>query len=69
MYLEGKMSEEITREQLDAAEAFYVGLKESGDAEELKNAAEALVELRSVYRNQEVEAGRRVGLVGGDASI
>jgi hypothetical protein len=63
------MAEEISAEQLETAEQYLVSLKESGeDPGSVAIAMQSLTDLRSAYRRQEEGAGRRVGLVGGDAS-
>jgi hypothetical protein len=55
---------DITAEQLAAAESDYRDLKAStDDVEERATAAEALTQLRTAYREQEITAGRRFSLV------
>lgn len=63
------MAEEITAENVAAAEAQLVDIKADPDtsAEEYKNAAQALTDLRQAFRLQEEAAGRRTGLVGVEA--
>lgn len=60
---------EISIADLDQAEAELRDAKESGDQEWKKTASENLASLRQAYRTQEEAAGRRGGIVGGDASV
>lgn len=70
------MAREITIAEVDQAEAEFLALKKKAQAksatnatrDEYKEMAREFAELRSAYRFQEEQAGRRVGLVGGDAT-
>lgn len=62
------MAREITIAEVDQAEAALAAAKKGKDPERKQQAAESLQELRTAYRLQEEAAGRRTGLVGGDAT-
>lgn len=61
------MADEITADDVAAAEAQLVQIKESGDDEAKRAAMEAVADLRSQFRQQQQAAGTRAGLIGGDA--
>lgn len=54
---------EISAEDVAAAEASLVQIKESGDREQINAAMQAVADLREGFRRQEAAAGRRSGLV------
>lgn len=58
---------EITHGDVIAAEAQLSMAKNGHDREALEAAKQHLNTIRSAWREQEVAAGRRSGLVGGDA--
>jgi hypothetical protein len=62
------MAREITVAEVDQAEAALAAAKKGKDVEKRQAAMDALAEVRSAFRLQEEQAGRRVGLVGGDAT-
>lgn len=53
----------ITSQDLAAAEASLVSIKESGSREEQVAAMQAVADLRSAFRAQEEAAGSRTGLI------
>jgi hypothetical protein len=63
------MAKNISIADVDQAEAELVAAKKNKklSADELTAIEEKVVEVRSAFRQQEVAAGRRTGLVGGDA--
>ena len=63
------MAKEITVADVDQAEAELVAAKKNKKLsdEERADIAQRVVDVRSAFRQQEVAAGRRAGLVGGDA--
>lgn len=50
---------DITAEQVAAAEAHLIATKKQKDPEAKREAGQALNDLRSAYRKQEEDAGRR----------
>lgn len=50
---------EITKEQMDAAEADYLATKDAGDDEQKREAAQAFADLRRAYKLQLASAGQR----------
>lgn len=62
------MPEEISKAQLEAAEKHLLEVKKTGDVEDKKAAMDAVSALRQAFRLQEEAAGRRSGMVGGDAT-
>jgi hypothetical protein len=61
------MPREITAGDVEAAEAELASAKKGKDSGKRQAAMDRVAELRSAFRLQEEKAGRRVGLVGGDA--
>lgn len=59
------MADEITAEELAAAEASLRDIKETAEpgSDERKAAMQAVADLRQAFREQESNAGRRTGLV------
>jgi hypothetical protein len=62
------MARKVSIADVDQAEADLAAAKKGKDPARKQAAANALAEVRSAYRTQEEEAGRRSGLVGGDAT-
>lgn len=62
------MAREITVAEVDQAEAELAAAKKSKDPARKQQAMDALAEVRSAFRLQEEKAGRRTGMVGGDAT-
>lgn len=61
------MAREITAADVEAAQAELATAKKSKDRVKRQQAMDKVAELRTAFRVQEEKAGRRVGLVGGDA--
>lgn len=62
------MARKITVADVDQAEAALAEAKKGKDRERRQQAMNELAEVRSAFRRQEEEAGRRVGLVATDTS-
>ena len=62
------MAKQITVADVDQAEAAVVEAKKGKDAARRRETQDALAELRSAWRRQEEQAGRRAGLVAVDDS-
>lgn len=61
------MARQITIGDVDQAEAALAQAKKGKDPAKRQAAMDKLAEVRSAFRTQEEQAGRRVGMVGGDA--
>ena len=63
------MAKNISIADVDQAEAELVDAKKrkTTTADQLAELEEKVVEVRSAFRRQEQAAGRRAGIVGGDA--
>jgi hypothetical protein len=57
------LAKEITAEQVAAAEENLRAVKETGDAEEKREAMQACDDLRTAFILQEEAAGRRTGMI------
>jgi hypothetical protein len=57
------MAKKVTVADVDQAEAALAEAKKGKDASRRQQAMEELAQVRSAWRRQEEEAGRRVGLV------